>query len=252
MIPQDWDLSGKRALITADRRGWTPFLATALAEAGADVAVAGWKPEHVAPAAQAVEALGRRSLELTADLAVGDDAHAAVRHVVKEWGGLDILVNNAQAQFGKPFTDVTEAEWDRLMGYNVRSLFLLCQEAGRQMVSQGGGRIINVISGLAERGLWNSAAYCASQGAVLQLTRALGLEWAQKGVRVNAVAAGWLSTEEVSQEELERDPLARFIPMRRLGHPRELAPLLVYLASEACDFVTGHAVYVDGGAAAHG
>ena len=252
MIPQEWDLSGKRAVITADRRGWTPFLATALAEAGADVAVAGWKPEHVAPAAQAVKALGRRSLEITADLAVGDDARAAVRHVVREWGGLDILVNNAQAQFGKPFTDVTEAEWDRLMGYNVRSLFLLCQEAGRQMVSQGGGRIINVISGLAERGLWNSAAYCASQGAALQLTRALGLEWAQKGVRVNAVAAGWLSTEEVSQEELERDPLARFIPMRRLGHPRELAPLLVCLTSDACDFVTGQAVYVDGGAAAHG
>ena len=252
MIPEEWDLTGKRALITADRRGWAPVLAEALAEAGADVAVAGWRSEHVAPAARAVEAQGKRTQEIVADLAGKDGARAAVSQVVDRWGGLDILVNNAQAQFGKPFVDVTDEEWDKLMGYNVRSLFLLCQEAGRQMLRQGGGRIVNVISGLAERGLRNSVAYCASQGAALQLTRALALEWSQDGIRVNAVAAGWLSTEEISQEEAAQDPLARFIPLRRLGHPRELAPLLVYLASDSCDFVTGQAVFVDGGAIAHG
>lgn len=252
MIPEEWNLSGKRALITADRRGWTPVLASALAEAGADVAVAGWRSEHVAPAARAVEAQGRRTLEVVADLAVSGEVRAAVRRVVDLWGGLDILVNNAQAQFGKPFANVTEDEWDRLMGYNVRSLFLLCQEGGRQMLRQGGGRIVNVISGLAERGLGNSVAYCASQGAALQLTRALAMEWAQTGIRVNAIATGWLSLEEVSSEEAGQDPLARYIPLRRLGHPRELAPLLVYLASAACDFVTGQGVFVDGGAIAHG
>jgi len=252
MIPLEWDLSGKRALITADRRGWTPFLAAALAEAGADVAVAGWLTEHVAPAARAVEAQGKRSLEIVADLASGQEARASVRQVVDQWGGLDILVNSAQAQFGKPFADVTEEEWDRLMGYNLRSLFLLCQEAGKQMLIQGGGRIVNMISGLSERGLWNSVAYCASQGAALQLTRSLALEWAHDGIRVNAIAAGWLSIEERSLEDVEGDPLARFIPQRRLGHPTELAPLLVYLASDACDFVTGQAMFVDGGAIAHG
>jgi len=252
MIPEAWNLSGKRALITSDRRGWTPVLASALAEAGADVAVAGWRSEHVAPAARAVEAQGKRTQEIVADLAVGEEARSAVRQVVDQWGGLDILVNNAQALFGKPFADVTEEEWDKLMDYNLRSLFLLCQEGGRQMLRQGGGRIVNVISGLAERGLWNSAAYCASQGAALLLTRALALEWSQKGIRVNAIAAGWFSPQEVSPEAASQDPLARFIPLRRLGHPRELAPLLVYLASDACDFVTGQAVFVDGGAAAHG
>ena len=252
MIPKEWDLSGKRALITADRRGWTPHLAAALAEAGADVAVAGWRTEHVEQAAAAVEAQGRRTIQIVGDIDRGEQARGAVERVTEAWGGLDILVNNAQAQFGKPFQDVTEDEWDRLMDYNVRSMFLLCQAAGKQMLGQGGGRIVNVISGLAERGLWNSVAYCASQGAALQLTRALALEWAQKDIRVNAITAGWLSTEEISREEADKDPLARFIPLRRQGHPRELGPLLVYLASDACDFVTGQAIAVDGGAIAHG
>lgn len=252
MIPEEWDLSGKRALITADRRGWTPHLAVALAEAGADVAVAGWRTEHVEQAAAAVEAQGKRTIRIVGDIARGEQAQGAVDQVTEAWGGLDILVNNAQAQFGKPFEDVTEDEWDRLMEYNVRSMFLLCQAAGRQMLRQGGGRIVNVISGLAERGLWNSVAYCASQGAALQITRALALEWSQKDIRVNAITAGWLSTEEISEEEANQDPLSRFIPLRRLGHPREVGPLLVYLASDACDFVTGQAIAVDGGAIAHG
>jgi NAD(P)-dependent dehydrogenase (short-subunit alcohol dehydrogenase family) len=252
LIPEEWDLSGKRALITADRRGWATPVAEAMAEAGADVAVAGWRADHVSPVARAVESLGKRTHAIVADLATGDGARAAVRGVVERWGGLDILVNGAQAQFGKQFVDVTEDEWDTLMGYNVRSMFLLCQEAGRQMLDQGGGRIVNIISGLSERGLTNSVAYCASQGAALQMTRALALEWAQRDVRVNAIAAGWLTTESVSAEDAAEDPLARFIPLRRLGHPTELAPLTVYLASDACDFVTGQAIFVDGGAIAHG
>lgn len=252
MPPKEWDLTGKRALITADRRGWTPHLAAALAEAGADVAVAGWKAEHVAQGAAAVEAQGRRTLRYTGDLAQRAAASDAVGQVVRQWGGIDILVNAAQAQFAKPFPDVSDAEWDALMGYNVRSMFLLCQEAGRRMLAQGKGRIVNVISGLSERGLWNSVAYCASQGAALQLTRALALEWSQKGVRVNAIAAGWLSLDEGARSDEEKDPLSRFLPLRRLGHPKELGPLLVYLASDACDFVTGQAIFVDGGAIAHG
>ncbi len=252
MPPQEWDLTGKRALITADRRGWTPHLAAALAEAGADVAVAGWKAEHVAQAAAAVEAQGRRTLRYTGDLAQHAVVSEAVDLVARQWGGVDILVNAAQAQFAKPFPDVSDAEWDALMGYNVRSMFLLCQEAGRLMLAQGKGRIVNVISGLSERGLWNSVAYCASQGAALQLTRALALEWSQKGVRVNAIAAGWLSLDEGARSDEEKDPLSRFLPLRRLGHPKELGPLLVYLASDACDFVTGQAIFVDGGAIAHG
>lgn len=252
MIPAEWDLSGKCVLITADRRQWTPALASALAEAGADVAIAGWKAEHVLEAARKVEEHGRRTLTLIGDLATRSGARDAVNGVISAWGNLDVLVNNAQAQFGKPFLEVTDAEWDMLMGYNVRSMFLLCQEAGTHMLSKGSGRIVNIISGLAERGLWDAAAYCASQGAALQLTRSLALEWSRENIKVNAIAAGWITPNSLSDEETSQDPLSRFIPLRRLGDPSELGPLLVYLASDSCDFVTGQAVFVDGGAIAHG
>jgi NAD(P)-dependent dehydrogenase (short-subunit alcohol dehydrogenase family) len=160
-------------------------------------------------------------------------------------------VNNAQVEFGKPFTEVTLEEWEAVMATNVRSVFLFCREAGRQMLRQGKGRIVNIISGLAERGLWNSAAYCASQGAVLQLTRSLALEWAREGIRVNAIGTGWYSLEEPSPEEAQKERLVRFIPLRRKGHPRDIAALLVYLASDSCDYTTGQPIYVDGGLMSH-
>ena len=134
------------------------------------------------------------------------------------------------------------------MDVNVKSMFLCCRAVGRRMLRQGGGRIVNISSGLsAPPALSNSAAYAASQGAVRQLTSSLALEWARHGIRVNAVGAGWLTT---SPTDLE-DSLARFIPSRRLGSPDDIGGLVVYLASDACDFVTGQTIYVDGGATAH-
>ena len=109
--------------------------------------------------------------------------------VVSEFGGVDILVNNARVEFGKPFVDVTEAEWTDLMDFNVKSMFLCCQAAGRQMLAQGAGRIVNIGSALAVRGLSNSAVACAAQGAIHQLTSALALEWARHNIRVNAIGA---------------------------------------------------------------
>jgi NAD(P)-dependent dehydrogenase (short-subunit alcohol dehydrogenase family) len=172
-----------------------------------------------------------------------------VARVASELGKVDILVNNARVELGKPFLELTEAEWDTVMAFNVKSMFLCCQAVGATMLSQGGGRIVNIGSGLAARGLWNAAAACASQGAIRQLTAALGLEWSRRNIRVNAIGAGWLAVE--SPEEPEGDRLARYIPSRRIGHPRDLCGLLVYLASDACDFVTGQMVFVDGGAMAH-
>ena len=165
-------------------------------------------------------------------------------------GSVDILVNNARVEFGKPFVDVTDEEWDAVIAFNLRSMFLCCRAVGRLMLAQGGGRIVNVGTGLAERGLWNSAAVCASQGAVRQLTAALGLEWARSSVRVNGIGAGWLTTQPRA-EGSEPELLERYIPSRRKGHPTDLAGLLVYLASDASDFMTGQTVYIDGGAMAH-
>ena len=249
-IPEEWNLSGKAAIITADRRGWTPFLAAALAEAGADVAIAGAVNSDAADAARAVEAQGRRALQITTDVTDADDVEAMTQRVVDEFGKVDILVNNARAEFGKPFEDVLEDEWQRLMDFNVKSMFLCSQAAGRRMLAQESGHIVNIGSGLALRGLWNSVAACAASGAVAQITSSLALEWSRRGIRVNGIGAGWITPEEPT-EESQRELLVRYLPSRRKGHPNDLCGLLVYLASDACDFVTGQTIYIDGGALAH-
>ena len=249
-VPDAWNLSGKVAIITSDRRGWTPFLASALAEAGADVAVGGSQASDISEVVDAVRAQGRRALSIDTDLTDASDVASMVDAVAAEFGAVDILVNNARVDYGKPFVEVTEAEWRSVMDFNVKSMFLCCQAAGRRMLAQGGGRIVNIGSGLAVRGLWNSAVASAGQGAIRQLTMSLALEWARHNIRVNAIGAGWVTTEEPS-EESRRELLVRYIPSGRKGHPTDLCGLLVYLASDACDFVTGQMVHVDGGLMAH-
>ena len=246
----EWDLTGKAALVTGDRRGWTPHFAAALAEAGADVALAGHVGSDVHDAAHLVWSQGREALVMEADLTRSEDVDRVVAAVASRFGRIDILVNNAHVDFGKPLVETTDAEWDAVMDFNLRSTFLLCRAVGQVMLAQGGGRIINIGSGLAERGLVNSTAACAAQGAIKQLTAALGLEWARDNVRVNGIGAGWLSTEAPTEED-KRELLVRFIPSKRRGHPSDLCGLLVYLSSDASDFVTGQMVYVDGGAMAH-
>ncbi len=249
-IPSEWDLTGRKAIITADRRGWTPYLAGALAEAGADVAIAGSEASDMADAAAAVEARGRRALPIATDLTSAASVEAMVAATAAELGGVDILVNNASAEFGKRFELITEDEWVRFMDFNVKSIFLACRAAGARMLERGGGRIVNIGSTLSQRGLWNSVAACAAQGAIHQMTSSLALEWGREGIRVNGIGAGWMSTKEPSEEDL-RELLVRYLPSRRKGHPNDIAALLVYLSSDACDFVTGQTFFIDGGALAH-
>jgi NAD(P)-dependent dehydrogenase (short-subunit alcohol dehydrogenase family) len=250
-IPAEWNLSGKAAIITADRRGWTPYLAAALAEAGADVAIAGAEDSDMREAADAVEREGRRVLAVVTDVTDSAQAGAAVERALAEFGKIDILVNNARVEFGKPFADVSEDEWKRVMDFNVGSVFVFCQAVGKHMLERGRGRIINMNSGLAVRGLWNSTAACASHGAVHQLTSALALEWARSNIRVCGIGAGWVTTDE-PDADAQPDLLDRYLPSRRRGHPTDLCGLLVYLASDADDFITGQTVFIDGGALAHG
>lgn len=250
-IPEAWDLSGNVALISVGESSASSILAGALAEAGADVAVAGAREESVSTAAKSVTASGRRALELVGGFETPDSANEAIASTIEELGGLHILVNAAQVEFGKPFLDNSESEWRDLFSANVEAVMSRCQAAGRHMVGQGGGRIVNVISGLAERGLVNAAAYSATQGALQQLTRSLALEWARDGVRVNAIATGWFENERRPLEEQQQELLVRYLPLRRKGHPSDIAALLVYLASGKSDFLTGQTIFVDGGAMAH-
>ena len=249
-IPSEWELTGKKAIITADRRGWTPYLARALAEAGASVAVAGSDASDMAAAVDAVNERGGSAVGIETDLTDRVSVEAMVFAALEELGGVDILVNNACAEFGKRFEHVSESEWSQLMDFNVKSVFLTSQAVGRRMLRQGGGRIVNIGSALSQRGLWNSVAVCAAQGAIHQITMSLALEWGREGIRVNGIGAGWMSTDEPSEED-QRELLVRYLPSRRKGHPTDLAALMVYLSSDACDFVTGQTFFIDGGALAH-
>ena len=249
-IPSEWDLTGKKAIITSDSRGWTPYLAGALAEAGADVAIAGLESSDIAEAAKAVESNGRNAVPIPTDLTSAPSVRDMVASAVEGLGGVDILVNNARAEFGKRFELVTEDEWDRYMAFTLKSVFLTCRTVGDHMLEQGSGHIVNIGSGLSQRGLWNSVAACAAQGAIHQITSSLSLEWGRQGIRVNGIGAGWVTPQEPSEED-QKELLVRYLPSRRKGHPNDLATLLVYLSSDACDFVTGQTIFIDGGALAH-
>ena len=250
-VIEEYMLTGKVAMIATWSDPFTPYLAEALAEAGAKVFVAAHGRAEMADSVRRVTDLGCEADGTLCDATVEDDVNDALASALDRFGRVDILVNNFRVEFAKPFGEVALAEFEQVMRRNVKSVFLTCQTVGKKMIEGGGGRIVNITSGLAERGLWNSAVYCASQGAVLQLTRALALEWGRHNVRVNAIGTGWFSTEEPPPEEAQKELLVRYIPLRRKGHPRDIGPLLVYLASDSCDYTTGQPVYVDGGLMAH-
>ena len=153
--------------------------------------------------------------------------------------------------FAKPFVLITGAEWDEALARNLRAAFILCQEVGGRMVERGYGRIVNLISVLAERGMINGAAFSVSQAGLLALTRSLAVEWGRYNVRVNALGNGWSTGENIPLEVQRQELLVRYTPLRRKGRPADIAPLLVFLCSQACDYNAGQAIYVDGGLNAH-
>ena len=244
---KEWDLSGKCALITADSRGWTPFFAESLAEAGADIVVVGDDIGQINKSIDVIKSFNRSSMSHLIDLTSYDDIQSVVSKTLAEFGKIDILVNNAQVDFTKSFLEVSNEEWKNIMSYNIDSVFMFSKAVGKHMVANNYGRIININSIAAVRGMWDSAPLCASRGAVSQLTASLGLEWAEFGVRVNGIGAGWITTSSSDSTDI----LDRYLPSRHKGHPTDLCGLLVYLASESCDFVTGTTVNIDGGALAH-
>lgn len=250
-VPSEWTLEGKVAIITADTRGWAPVLAAALAEAGADVAVAGSSAEHVESTAEAVRAQGRKAATIVGEFPGYAETDAAVDRTISELGRLDILVNASLTELGKPTLDTTEFEWNTVMDANAGAAFRWARSAGRVMNEQGSGHIVNVISEMAERGLTNHAPFSASQAAIQQMTRSLSLEWGTAGVRINCIATGWVELDPGPLEEQQKELLVRYLPLRRKGTPQEIATLLIYLSGDFSDFTTGQTIYVDGGAMAH-
>jgi len=250
-ILEQFRLDGRVALVTGASRGLGQAMAVGLAEAGADIAGLDRTPDCEATCAQ-VEALGHRYFNLSMDLlaATVDDLNRAVAQVVEALGRLDILVNNAGIIRRAPALDYTEADWDEVIAINLRAVFFLSQAAGRVMASQGSGKIINVASMLSFQGGILVPSYTASKSAVAGLTRALANEWAPLGINVNAIAPGYMATENTAP--LRADPVRSRaildrIPVGRWGDPDDLKGAVVYLASDAARYVHGAILPVDGG-----
>jgi len=255
--PEAFDLSGKRALVVGAASSVGRAIALALGEAGADVTVTSATPAAsealaVKRLARQIAVTGPRREPQALDASLGTAVQVMVRQVVKDMGGLDVLVTAPDLFLGKAAEKTNDVEWSRVLSANLSSVFYACRAAGREMIRQGWGRIINVASAMGERGLANSAAYCAAKAGVMNLTRALAQEWGPHGVTVNCIAPGWLEDSPgLGEPDPQANRLIRFIPMRRPGNADEVAPLALWLASEASGYVNGQTFFVDGGLLCH-
>ena len=249
-VISQFKLNNKIAVIAGNGQDWGPSIAEALIEAGAIVAIIGAEQNYLNLINTKSDNL-TKSISINADLRNIKSVEAAADQIEGKLGPIDILVNNPQVQFGKPFMETSPVEWNTIFSQNITSILNCSQIFGKQMLKLNQGRIINITSILAVRGLSNSVLYCASQGAVYQITQSLGIEWARTNIRVNGIGAGWLNTTKLSPEEQSSNKLSRFIPSRRQGHPEDICGLLIYLSSDYCEFVTGQTIFIDGGALAH-
>lgn len=246
----NFDLSGKVAVVTGGSRGIGRAAALALAEAGCNVVISARHSEGLEDVAHEITALGRRVLAVRADMTKVDDIYRMVDQTATVFGRVDILVNNAGINIPKPALEVTEEDWDRVSDTNLKGVFFCAQAVGRVMVGQNRGKIINIASQMAFVGYYKRAAYCASKGGVVQLTKALAIEWASHSINVNAVAPTFIETPLTAPmfaDEAFREEVIRRIPMGRVGRPEDVTGAVLYLASESSDLVTGHTILVDGG-----
>jgi 2-dehydro-3-deoxy-D-gluconate 5-dehydrogenase len=243
-----FDLTGKVALVTGANTGIGQAIAVSLAAAGADIALAGRSKAD--ETLSRVKSLGRRGINIDADLSSTEPVAAIVAQTLSHVGRLDILVNNAGIIRRRDAVDFTEADWDAVMDTNLKSLFFLSQMAGRHMISQGEGKIINIASMLSFQGGVRVPSYTASKSGVAGLTKALANEWAAKGVNVNAIAPGYIATNNTAAlqaDETRNRQILERIPAGQWGRPEDIAGAAVFLASSASDYVNGHVLAVDGG-----
>lgn len=243
-------LEGRVAIVTGASRGLGRAMALALAEAGADVAVAARSEPELAETAAAVEKLGRRALAIRTDVTVYAEVEALVERTATTLGRLDIVVNNSGVAAVKPLAEMPPEDFRRSVEVNLVGVFNGCRAAAGRLIAQRSGKIINLSSMLGAAGLPGYVAYSASKGGVIALTRALGVEWARYNVQVNAMAPGWIVTDmnrEAFDDTRVRERLLRDVPARRTGRVDEVGPLVVYLASSASDYMTGQTVFLDGG-----
>ncbi|MBO1014653.1 SDR family oxidoreductase [Achromobacter sp. SD115] len=245
------DLRGQSVVITGGAKGIGLATAQAFARQGARVALLDMDTTALEEAVAGLSALGGEALAVQASVTDADAVERAFAQVEQAWGRIDVLVNNAGVSANKPTLEVTVDEWRRAVDINLTGVFLCAQAAGRRMVPAGVGTIINLASMYGVVAAPDRAAYCATKGAVVLLTETLAVEWGPLGVRVNALAPGYVETDLVrdlaARGRLDPERLKQRTPLRRLAQPAEMADLAVFLASRQAGYINGHTLVADGG-----
>lgn len=249
-VLQKFRLDGKTCVVTGASRGLGRTMAIALGEAGANVAAVARNVEALDETANKIRSFGRRAISVRCNLRDSGSIAEMVDRVLAEFGQIDVLINNAGGGDFKPVVEMSDDQWHRIVDLNLSATFRVCRAVGPHMIKKRSGKVINMSSMYGLIGDKNVTAYCASKGAVIQFTRALALEWAEHNITVNALAPGYVYTERTSSvfdNPATGGPLIKRIPRGRVGQPDDLGPLIVYLASDASDFMTGSVIVIDGG-----
>jgi len=255
MARNPFSLEDKTAIVTGGGTGIGKSIAIEFARAGADVALCSRKMEHLEPVVKAIEQMGRRAFAEVVDVRVEEQVKGIVERAVKEFGRLDVMVNNAGASFRAKPEDISANGWNTVVGINLTGVFLGCKWAGRQMMDQGSGAIINISSIAGVYGSTMMPHYGAAKSGVIMLTRELGTAWGRQGVRVNCIAPGPVETEGYLEVLKKTDPdaektyatIASRVAMGRWGKVEEIAYPCIFLASDASAWITGTTIVVDGG-----
>jgi len=250
MVLDAFRLDGKNAVVTGSSRGLGAAIAIALAQAGANVGCHGRSADGHGTTEKVLQ-LGRKSFYLAGDMSDTEVYPALIRRTLQEFGSIDILVNNAGTIRRAPAADYKQSDWDELIAVNLTSVFRLSQLAGQDMLKRGTkGKIINIASVLSFQGGILVPAYAVAKGGIAQLTRALANEWASKGINVNAIAPGYMATDNTTalrQDHQRGRQILERIPAGRWGEPNDITGPAVFLCSSASDYVHGHVLLVDGG-----
>ena len=248
------NLKNKVAIVTGSRRGIGKAIALALAKAGANIVVSDINLDDCNKLVEEIKAINGNALAVKTDVSNPEDVSQMINLTTEKFGKVDILVNNAGIYMQKSLTDVTEQDFDRTLDINLKGVFLCSKAVVPEMIKQGKGKIINIASIAGQVGFANSSAYCASKGAIINITRELALELAQYKINVNAIGPGVIETDmtkDLLEDKATKETLLANIPLSRIGKPEDIANAALFLASDNSDYITGITLFVDGGWLAH-